>query len=567
MKLRDINFGYKIVIVVIFSFIISYAVNFFFIKQRIEEDAIESMVAQARAVAAISENIRASVSGFWEKKLLDEETLIAEAEEAMKDVRTLEERITTARSLRVYDAVPIVRSWQAIQEKADELGYVFKVLSLEPRNPRNEATGRDHDLLQRIERENLPEVWEIDKGENALRFIRTINVERGCLICHGTEGDYDMLGFKKEGMKIGDLRGGFRFLFPLDAMQAKVRGITWTLLFLGAALVALVTVVIIWLVNRLAIWPVRNLREVADRIAGGDLTAKAEEAMSQDDIGRLQDAMRQMAGKLEDVVGDVTLAVNNVASGSSQLSSTSGTISQGATEQAASAEEASSSVEQMAANIRSNTDNAMETEKIATKAAQDAKEGGEAVSQAVTAMKQIAEKINIIEEIARQTNLLALNAAIEAARAGEHGKGFAVVAAEVRKLAERSQEAAGEITELSSSSTDVAERAGKMLEELVPGIQKTAELVQEITAASNEQASGAEQINKAVAQLDQVTQQNASASEEMASTSEELSSQARLLQETISFFRTGSVSSAGFGVRRSESSMLRLPGQGERTED
>ncbi|MDD5642464.1 MAG: methyl-accepting chemotaxis protein, partial [Syntrophales bacterium] len=189
------------------------------------------------------------------------------------------------------------------------------------------------------------------------------------------------------------------------------------------------------------------------------------------------------------------------------------------------------------ANIKQNSDNAQQTEKIALKAAEDTKEGGNAVTETVTAMKEIASKISIIEEIARQTNLLALNAAIEAARAGEHGKGFAVVASEVRKLAERSQTAAGEINKLSASSVEVAERAGEMLERIVPDIQKTADLVQEINAASNEQRSGANQINMAIQQLDQVIQQNAAASEEMASTSEELLSQAEQLQTTIGFFR------------------------------
>jgi methyl-accepting chemotaxis protein len=152
-------------------------------------------------------------------------------------------------------------------------------------------------------------------------------------------------------------------------------------------------------------------------------------------------------------------------------------------------------------------------------------------------MKDIASKISIIEEIARQTNLLALNAAIEAARAGEHGKGFAVVASEVRKLAERSQTAAAEINQLSASSIKVAEKAGEMLNKIVPDIQRTAELVQEISASSNEQNSGAEQINGAIQQLNSVIQQNASASEEMSSTAEELSSQAEQLQETMSFFK------------------------------
>ncbi len=174
----------------------------------------------------------------------------------------------------------------------------------------------------------------------------------------------------------------------------------------------------------------------------------------------------------------------------------------------------------MVSNIKQNADNAQQTEKIALKAAHDAKEGGSAVTETVSAMKEIANKISIIEEIARQTNLLALNAAIEAARAGEHGKGFAVVASEVRKLAERSQVAAGEINRLSATSVQIAEKAGEMLTRIVPDIQKTAELVSEINAASAEQNTGAEQINKAIQQLDQVIQQNASVAEEMASTTE-----------------------------------------------
>ncbi|RJQ58333.1 MAG: HAMP domain-containing protein [Desulfobacteraceae bacterium] len=281
----------------------------------------------------------------------------------------------------------------------------------------------------------------------------------------------------------------------------------------------------------------KGLAEVADRIAGGDLDIKVKLLSENDMLGKSLDAM---VGKLREIVTEVRNAAENVASGSQQLSSSSEEMSQGATEQAAAAEEASSSMEQMAANIKQNADNSIQTEKIAMKSAEDADEGGKAVTQTVAAMKDIADKISIIEEIARQTDLLALNAAIEAARAGEHGKGFAVVASEVRKLAERSQTAAGEISRLSGSSVEVAERAGEMLSRMVPDIQKTAELVQEISAASNEQNTGAEQVNKAIQQLDQVIQQNASASEEMASTAEELSTQAEQLQSTIAFFKLDS---------------------------
>ena len=282
--------------------------------------------------------------------------------------------------------------------------------------------------------------------------------------------------------------------------------------------------------------PIIRAVDVADNLSNGDLTVEIA-VDSKDETGQLLAAMKNMVDKLRAIVADVQSAADNVASGSQELSSSSEEMSQGATEQAASAEEASSSMEQMAANIKQNADNATQTEKIALKAADDAQNGGEAVTRTVAAMKDIAQKISIIEEIARQTDLLALNAAIEAARAGEHGKGFAVVASEVRKLAERSQTAAGEISSLSGSSVEVAEKAGEMLGRIVPDIQKTAELVQEISAASNEQNSGADQVNKAIQQLDQVIQQNASASEEMASTSEELSSQAERLQEAVAFFK------------------------------
>ncbi len=310
--------------------------------------------------------------------------------------------------------------------------------------------------------------------------------------------------------------------------------------------------------------PMAKAVAFARTMAAGELDQKLD-IDQKDEVGILARAMSEMAEKVRQVVADVKMAADNVATGSQQLStsaqnmsqgsqqlsSSAQGMSQGATEQAAAGEEVSASMQQMGSNIKQNSENATQTEKIALKAAEDAKEGGRAVAGTVSAMKEIADKITIIEEIARQTNLLALNAAIEAARAGEHGKGFAVVASEVRKLAERSQKAAGEIGELSTSSVEIAEKAGGLLEKIVPDIQKTAELVQEISAASSEMNSGAEQVNKAILQLDQIIQQNAasaeqlsstseqlsSGAEEVASTSEELNSQAEQLQENMRYFK------------------------------
>ncbi|BCS53722.1 methyl-accepting chemotaxis protein [Geobacter sp. SVR] len=319
-----------------------------------------------------------------------------------------------------------------------------------------------------------------------------------------------------------------------EAVAAYTSARNFMLAFGGVAILAAVLTAVF--LTRSIVAPLDRAVGIANALAAGDLNI-AVTSDSRDETGVMMAALAQMVDKLKQVVGDVMVAADNVASGSQELSATAQQLSQGATEQAASAEEISSSMEEMSSSIRQNADNSGQTEKIAVKSAADAANGGAAVAETVVAMKEIATKISIIEEIARQTNLLALNAAIEAARAGEHGKGFAVVASEVRKLAERSQAAAGEISTLSTRSVQVAETAGEMLNKMVPDIQKTAELVQEISASSREQDSGAEQISKAIQQLDSVIQQNASASEEMASTSEELSGQAEQLKDAIGFFR------------------------------
>lgn len=306
---------------------------------------------------------------------------------------------------------------------------------------------------------------------------------------------------------------------------------------LAISITMLVTALISLLLAKGISTPLQKTVVMIKRLGSGDLNARLE-LTRKDEIGQMADAINAMSDRLSEVVNDVTTVSTQVASGSQELSASSEQLSAGATEQAAAAEEASSSMEQMAANIRQNADNAQQTEKIALTSADNTKDGAQAVSQTVSAMKEIAGKITIIEEISRQTNLLALNAAIEAARAGEHGKGFAVVASEVRKLAERSQRAAAEISDLSVNSVNIAETAGELLTKMVPDIQKTAELVQEIAAASKEQDTGADQVNKAIQQLDQVIQQNASASEEMASTSEQLNAQADQLQQSIAFFST-----------------------------
>ena len=290
--------------------------------------------------------------------------------------------------------------------------------------------------------------------------------------------------------------------------------------------------------------PLAEALRVSQHVAAGDLTVRVR-AEARDEIGQLLHSMGEMVSRLTSVIGAVRESAEQLLSASSQVASTSQSLSQSVSEQAASVEQTSATLEQSAASVKQNSDNARLTDTMARQASEQADQGGAAVQDTVAAMRLIAERISVIDDIAYQTNMLALNAAIEAARAGEHGKGFAVVAAEVRKLAEKSQEAAKEIGELASSTVGKAVSAGDLLGRMLPAITRTSELVQEIHAASEEQASGIQQINQAVAQLSGLTQQNASASEELAATAEQMNAQAASLQQGMSQFRLQGLAQSG----------------------
>lgn len=337
-----------------------------------------------------------------------------------------------------------------------------------------------------------------------------------------------------EGVKIGVVNIEFTDTY----VRSEVMAIVWMLVGIGAGLFVIIGVILFGVLDSL-VKVIGQVVSLIGNIERGNLTVETEAGLLKrnDEIGdicRSTEKMRNEIGKILAIIQDTA---RNVSERSAQISETSQALADGSNQQAASAEEVSSSMEQISASTRQNTDNSLATEQLSRQSAQDVKEGGQAAAATVTAMKNIASSISIIEEIARQTNLLALNAAIEAARAGDVGKGFAVVASEVRKLAERSQTAAGEISITSLESMGIAEKAGNLLDKIVPDILKMSDLIQEIAGASREQSVGVDQVTSAVSQLDTVIQQNASLSETLASSSEELYNQAHALSSALAYFK------------------------------
>lgn len=308
-------------------------------------------------------------------------------------------------------------------------------------------------------------------------------------------------------------------------------------LIVSFVLTALIISLIVWiLAHRIITRPLKKLTGFIHYISRGHLFETIS-IKSNDEVGTMADSLRNMQEQLRKIATKIRESSGSIASGSNEISLSASQIAEGAGEQASSTEQVSASMEEMVATIDQNSDNAIQTEKTAIKAAKDIEEVKESVATTIKAINEIAKKITIINDIAEKTDLLAINAAVEAARAGEHGKGFAVVASEVRKLSENSQKAANAIIKLSADTVDVAENSGKLLDDVVPLIKNNADLVREISAASVEQNSGANQVNNAVQQLTQITQQNSSSAEELATGSEQLAQQADILKEIVMFFK------------------------------
>ncbi len=448
----------------------------------------------------------------------------------------------------VMAQVPIIASMEVGAMHAERDEYTFRVASTNARNKAYEANAKEAELIHMFEANPQQESHTfVNKETNELWVVRPVRVyeDQGCMLCHGSPAtspwgnSRDLLGYPLEDMKDGDMRGVFILKSSLDANKSNVQAHVNKAVRDVSLLMALIVLVVIgfsYLFLSKTNIKIREIIRVNSRIAQGDLSEKIH-IDGKDIFADIGHTINNTLDSLETIIRSVNKASDELEQVSSQSRQQAQLIADSSSNQAASIEELSSTMEEMAANAQQNTDNAVQTEKIAQNAGGQVKTGAETTASSVEAMTSIANEIGLITDIARQTNILALNASVEAARAGEHGRGFAVVAAEVRKLAESSQTVAETIVSLTSKGMQISEEAGKKLQEIVPEMERTVMLVKEITAASVEQNSSAEQINNAILQLNNGAQNNAFVSQEMLNRSEQLSHQAKELKELIAYFK------------------------------
>lgn len=298
----------------------------------------------------------------------------------------------------------------------------------------------------------------------------------------------------------------------------------------------IIGIILGWIISSSITKSIKMGLKIAQNISNGILH-RQKEINRKDEIGELMTALNRMNNQLKFILEEISSGIENIFVASTEMNKNATELSEAATDQAATTEEISSSIEELHANFLQNAENANTTEEIALTSVSGIREGNEATVLASNSLNNIIDKVGFIGDLAFQTNILALNAAVEAARAGEHGRGFAVVAAEVKKLADSSKDAAESINKVSKATAIASDEAGVKLKNIVPEIEKTAELIQGIKLASREQEAGINQMNMAIQQLNNIAQQNAFSSENMANSSQELSVLADKLKKVITFFK------------------------------
>ncbi|MCH8928714.1 MAG: methyl-accepting chemotaxis protein [Candidatus Marinimicrobia bacterium] len=563
--LRNTTVRIKILVVFSTIFVVGFVLNFYVSSKQMKKDAIENAASNGRSMTTALVQVRENSAKLFEEDFYNWDDLFSDPE-------------------KLLQAVPVVRAFAVGNGLVEGTELKFRVPAFDARNPKNDPTAFEAEMLRKIESENLEEYWEINEATNELHFMSSVIIDDACLMCHGTIEQSvtgtttDPVGFQMEGWKVGDRHGAFEFIMPLSGVDKAVASAALTSgsIIFGIIVVGIAT--LIFLLNVVFTKPINSMIEGMERLADNDFSTDVN-LDTKDEFGIMAAAFNKATNSIRELLFQVRANVGQVASAATEIASAAEQSSAGAGEQEAQAGEVSASMEEMAATIVESSQNAASATESARKAAEVAGEGGKIVQETIEGMQRIAETvkasaatigelgkrsdeigeiIGVIDDIADQTNLLALNAAIEAARAGEQGRGFAVVADEVRKLAERTTKATAEIaamikgiqedtsgavtsmeegTAQVETGTELAIKAGDSLSSIVSVVNEVQNMIEQIATASDEQSATAEQISGNVGNIVSVTKQSAQGAEQMATTAEELNRNTDVLSELVSKFK------------------------------
>lgn len=588
---KGLGLSAKITAVVVASIVVLVAVNSIVFIRGYARDVEQDLISKASSFTALADETKNHVSKLHHDKVFDVQTMLAEVNQTVTsggDYKTT----------RFFNTIPVVAGWTAAGDAARRENLDFKVPAFDARNKENtpepgsfrEALLRD--LTSQVKAGGKDSLGRIDTKTNKLHYMRAIKLDDSCMMCHGDPAKYDqrdekgnydgkdILGFAMESWKPGDVHGAFEVIMPLDPLDAQVAGFMGNSLMITVPLAVVSIGSLIYLLRTLLSRPLNNLVEMVKEIASGegDLTKRLK-LQRGDEIGRLGHWFDEFLSSLHKIISDVSGSTRQVAAAATEIAASSEQMAAGISRQQQQASQVSAAVEEMAATVTEVAKKSGEAAQAASDSQKDANTGGDVVRQTVTEIKAIAEDvmssaaavaglgkkgeqigaiIEVIDDIADQTNLLALNAAIEAARAGEHGRGFAVVADEVRKLAERTQQATEEVSrsireiqeETKSAvvrieagskrvnhGVELAGNAGNSLERIVNSSQTVGSMVTSIAAAAEEQSAASEQIARSIEQINAVTRESAEGANQAAKAAGDLSAQAEKLQSLVSRFK------------------------------